>query len=253
MIDKGVWVVPESIDKSVGTETHSKSVRTQYNPLDLINDEIIEKSPVTSVLKVKFTAPKSREKHTNTDLTFPPFAHITFHSEQDIALDQVFSDQAESEVEDFEINIGKTVPLYEPVSSDSETDDDVDHEDFNPTDNNIFFDTNTIPLTEPKILMFWSCLVTLFQFCFTCFKKNTFTKVITCGTLLIVNIRCFNNHKHKWSSQSIIKGSGAGNLFLSASILFSGNSYVRIAEMFNIFNFFKNFIIKSKKQFCSLH
>ena len=255
MVDKCVWVVPDTVDKSIGTETHSKSVRTQYNPLDLIDitdEEIIENHPpVTPVLKVKFTTPESREKHTNTELTFPPFAHITFHNAQDIADEQMLSDQAESEAEDFEVN---TDPLYNPVS-DSETDEEADNEPVSPISDNIFFNTQTTPLTEPKFLVFWSCLVTLCQFCFTCFKKTTITKVITRGALLVVKMNCPNNHKHRWTSQPIIKGSGAGNLLLSASILFSGNTYVRIEEMFNIINFliFSKTIIKSRKQFCTLH
>ena len=135
MVDKSVWAFPESIDKSVGTQF--KSVRTQYNPLDLAdtNDEIVEKS-LTPILKVKIATPKNREKCTNTDLTFPPFANITFRNEREIAPDQLCNDQTESEIEDFEIDAGKeTDPLYEPFNSDFETDDDVNHDDISPTDN----------------------------------------------------------------------------------------------------------------------
>ena len=80
----------------------------------------------------------------------------------------MLSDQAESEDEDFEVN---TDPLYNPVS-DSETDEEADNEPISPISDNIFFNTQTTPLIEPKFLVIWSCLVTLFQFCFTCFKKQ---------------------------------------------------------------------------------
>ena len=54
------------------------------------------------------------------------------------------------------------------------------------------------------------------------------------ATLLVVHTKCPNKHIHKWQSQPTINGSGAGNMLLSAAILFSGNTYVRISEMFSM-------------------
>ena len=51
-------------------------------------------------------------------------------------------------------------PLYEPENQYSSTSDE---EDFDKE--NCFSAMETAPASEPKFLVFWSCLVTLFQFC----------------------------------------------------------------------------------------
>ena len=53
----------------------------------------------------------------------------------------------------------------------------------------------------------------------------------TCGSMLSVKIRCINNHDDFcWTSQPMIKNMPAGNLLTSAAILFSGNTFSRIAQ-----------------------
>ena len=84
--------------------------------------------------------------------------------------------------------------------------------------------------------VFWTSLMSLFRFCFTCFQKTIITSVKTRGTLLTVTMTCPKKHVHKWQSQSIINRIGAGNLLLSASILYSGNTFTRISEMLSSIN-----------------
>ena len=52
--------------------------------------------------------------------------------------------------------------------------------------------------------------------------------------MVCVNLFCSNNHRTTWRSQPLIRGTGMGNLTLSAGILFSGNTFQRIKEMLDI-------------------
>ena len=92
------------------------------------------------------------------------------------------------------------------------------------------------PNKEPKFIVFWSCLVSLFQTCFTCHQTARITKMITRGTLLMLTITCVNNHSFKWCSQPRIGAMAMGNLLLASSILYSGNTYTRIKEMMDMIN-----------------
>ncbi|XP_057311862.1 uncharacterized protein LOC130649578 [Hydractinia symbiolongicarpus] len=97
--------------------------------------------------------------------------------------------------------------------------------------------------SDAQFLVFWSCLLTLFQVCFTCLQKTCITRVVKRGTLIIVTSICPNKHVFSWQSQPIVNGRAAGNLLLSAAILYSGNTYARIAEMMSILRL--QFISKS--------
>ena len=49
--------------------------------------------------------------------------------------------------------------------------------------------------------------------------------------MLIVNMICRNHHATEWCSQPNIQGMATGNLLLSVSILFSGNTFQRTKEI----------------------
>ena len=61
-------------------------------------------------------------------------------------------------------------------------------------------------------------------------------KVVTHGSVLVVDFLCQRGHDSKWSINSIADS----DLFLSAGILFSGNTLEHIKEMMTIANI--NFI-----------
>ena len=58
-----------TVDKAVGKYTTTKSVRTQYNPLYVLNT-LETTETCKNDLKVKWPTSKRREKAVNTDLTF---------------------------------------------------------------------------------------------------------------------------------------------------------------------------------------
>ena len=83
-------------------------------------------------------------------------------------------------------------------------------------------------------IVFWSSLVTLFARCFTCFFSTKSLIRNTRGSLLIVQTVCINRHKNIWKSQPSVKRQWLGNIRMSAAVLFSANTFTRIAEYFRL-------------------
>ena len=227
MLDKSVGTESiKTVDKCIGNNVVRKSVRTQYNSLHTSKVETVSQSP-QQLLKVKISVPKVRDKCVNTEFSFPPNTNIKFYSDTEGDGDEI--KETETEVETETDDVEKSDSTYIPEYTES-SDDSSDPEE------SCFDYTNTTPVREPKFLVFWTCLMSLFRFCFTCFQKTTITCVKTRGTLMTVTMTCPKKHVHKWQSQPIINGMGAGNLLLSASILYSGNTFTRISEMLSSIN-----------------
>ena len=91
-------------------------------------------------------------------------------------------------------------------------------------------------LKEPKYLVFWSSLLLLFCYCFTCKEKTNILSARTRGTLLVVTMKCHNKHIHTWRSQPMVNNTGEGNILLSGAILYNRNTFKRISEMFDSIN-----------------
>ena len=66
----------------------------------------------------------------------------------------------------------------------------------------------------------------------SCFIDNVSVK----GTLLSIKTICIRNHEIVWKSQPEIKRNAAGNVLLSAAILYSANTFARISEMLKMIN-----------------
>ena len=54
--------------------------------------------------------------------------------------------------------------------------------------------------------------------------------------MLIITLLCAENHEIVWYSQPNLSGMAAGNIFLSAAILFTCNTFQRIKELLNVIN-----------------
>ena len=88
----------------------------------------------------------------------------------------------------------------------------------------IFSSSSTFPPIHrrKKFVVFEECLLSLFQTCHKCGQENTDITTKTIGTYLHIKQYCsvcFN--VFTWNSQPFIKNQPAGNILLSASILFS--------------------------------
>ena len=85
--------------------------------------------------------------------------------------------------------------------------------------------------------VFWSSLSILFKFCLSCHKLAWIENIVTGGALLIVKMNCIDGDESEWHSHPIVDScKNMGNLLLSSSILYSGNTYKRIQEMMNMIN-----------------
>ena len=56
------------------------------------------------------------------------------------------------------------------------------------------------------------------------------------GSMLIVTLLCAENQETVWYSQANLSNMAAGNIFLSAAILFTGNTFQPIKEVMDMIN-----------------
>ena len=223
------------IDQSV----RSKSVKVQCNePIPC--DKCKRSQPLIKI--TKRTPLNTRNKSCNTDLSFNPFDEILF-SKKSIGLDQnqlLPSTPSKNDFEPEEIETPKKtrkadlqdkdfIPseLEESESESTEASTSKGPISSLPTDDVI---------SEPKLLVFWSCLITLFTFCRKCFQDCLIEKVTFKGTSVSVTTRCNKDHEVTWHSQPEINKAWTGNILLSAAILYSGNTFQRISELFQMIN-----------------
>ena len=114
---------------------------------------------------------------------------------------------------------------YEPDSSDCS---DIEDEEVNPS---TVLNSNTNDVNA--YIVFWPMLLQLLTFCLNCRCAASITNIITRGSQLTVTLLCINGHQTSWNSQPSVRGMSQGNLLISASILFTGNTFGRISELFN--------------------
>ena len=88
---------------------------------------------------------------------------------------------------------------------------------------------------EAKFLVFFSALMELFIVCTKCLSADCAVDIKERGTSISVTQNCSScTFSRTWNSQPLIgsKGTPAGNLMLSASILFSGTSPSKVLRVF---------------------
>jgi ribonuclease HI len=120
--------------------------------------------------------------------------------------------------------LSDTGSSYCPSASDddSETDDE--------------YSSDTAPAVEKKFIVFESQLHKLFKICQHCGSSIDTTTQINQGSMVAIATNCLNGHSVSWQSQPLIEGTAAGNILIPASILFSGNTYKRIADFAKYLN-----------------
>ncbi|XP_077517284.1 uncharacterized protein LOC144128085 isoform X1 [Amblyomma americanum] len=92
-----------------------------------------------------------------------------------------------------------------------------------------------LPQDDRKFIIFESCLKELFQVCRKCFAPCKSVSRVS-GTWLQIQTLCANHHFLTWSSQPMINGKAAGNVLMSAAMLFAGTSPTSALRMFNYVN-----------------
>lgn len=92
------------------------------------------------------------------------------------------------------------------------------------------------PQSESKFIVFLSCLMQLFQFCPLCNEPATAEVSNVVGTCIHVTQKCLTcSYARVWRSQPYVKKIPAGNLLLSAAILYSGSMISQTLRMLKIF------------------
>ena len=116
------------------------------------------------------------------------------------------------------------------VTARDQSDPDYNMDSTGEVDDSDIHEDNTQCVTERKYIVFESCLLSLFTYCHICGKANR-VETQSRGTLLAVTATCPDDHTQKWSSQSLLGSSGAGNILLAAAILYSGTTYSSFAHL----------------------
>ena len=160
-------------------------------------------------------SPEMKNAATQTELTAEP-TQPQFTTEAQYEVDQLFDIESTSDCSDSD-NSDNTF-----VASGDEYDTD---QEFNDSNHNV---------KNSAFIVFWTSLCTLFVNCFTCFAKTTKIVKNVRGSLLNVKTYCINGHCYTWYSQPFINRYACGNIKLSASVLFSANTFAKIAEYFRL-------------------
>jgi solute carrier family 8 (sodium/calcium exchanger) len=89
--------------------------------------------------------------------------------------------------------------------------------------------------SEPKYIVFWSCLLQLFTWlcCPNCGMKGMGSSKHVIGTLLLIKFTCHQcGAVNSWKSQPSIGNFSAGNILLSGAILYSGCVARKVLRVF---------------------
>ena len=160
--------------------------------------------------------------------------------------DPIGSNTAEFGVQcDFMSNFD--LPSDNEMPSESEKSDDLD-ESFVPTEESVDEDESNdescggangrtmSKALKSAFIVYWSSLLILFKTCLhsTCILPAVITDIATKGSQLVVKLRCSGNHVSTWRSQPNVNRYAEGNLVGAAAVLFSANTFQRIANFFDM-------------------
>ena len=103
-----------------------------------------------------------------------------------------------SQIQNYNLFLPKTLQLFQMNSSDQPYNSEETSESDYSSDTSQQWDQSLENnfLKEPKYLAFWSSLLLLFCYCFTCKEKTKISSARTRGTLLVVTMKCHNKHIH---------------------------------------------------------
>ena len=99
-----------------------------------------------------------------------------------------------------------------------------------------YSDSSVNTPSKTAFVVYWSSLILLLRNCLTCSLPATIKNIKVKGSQLIVKLACPNHHENIWKSQSTVNRYSQGNLTLSAAVLFSANTFEKIAKYFDIAN-----------------
>ena len=130
---------------------------------------------------------------------------------------------------------------FKDTHDDDDDDDDEGDSDFTDMDESWSEDSDSSNETDEakelvqgkKYLVFESELYKLFTKCPKCYSPTIHINNHMVDSMLSISYSCLNGHSSKWNSQPLLNAMPAGNLLVSAAILFSGNTYTNINSFSN--------------------
>ena len=101
-------------------------------------------------------------------------------------------------------------------------------------DSDVFDNEEDKQITSPSkaaFIVYWTSLIVLLKLCLhsTCLMPATITNLAFKGSQLIVKLKSQEGHETEWKSQLNCNHYSVGNLTSAASVLFSANTYQRLA------------------------
>ena len=118
------------------------------------------------------------------------------------------------------------------VGDDDDDDDDVDVKQMTMVD----VHTNSGVHKEQKHIVFESSIANLFQRCQICGACITCLQKRNVGSMVTFVSTCIEGHDFKWYSQPMIRKMPAGNLLLSAAMLYTGASFTQMSSFAKLLN-----------------
>ena len=90
--------------------------------------------------------------------------------------------------------------------------------------------------SKPAFIVYWTLLLVLLKHCLytACVLTTIITDIAYKGFQLIVKMKCPEGHTTTWKSQPNFNHYSVGNLTSAASVLFSANTYKRLANFFDL-------------------
>ena len=164
-------------------------------------------------------------KETQTDVVFEETSilKVDFGVQCDIGL-QELQDQQEH----------FPIPL---TSSGTEESDEQSSEEFSESEDESQTDSSQKP-SKAAFIVYWTSLMILLEKCLfpACALSSDVANIIYKGSQLIVTMKCQGGHTITWNSQPNCNHYSVGNLVGAASVLFSANTYQRLASFFELAN-----------------
>ena len=91
-------------------------------------------------------------------------------------------------------------------------------------------------IAQRKMIVFEDCLLELFKVCNICLDQCSSKIKTVCGTMIMVESYCENNHVRTWYSHPMSKQIPWGNVLCCAALLFSGSSPAKAISLLAMSN-----------------
>ncbi|XP_021342022.1 uncharacterized protein LOC110454168 isoform X2 [Mizuhopecten yessoensis] len=152
-------------------------------------------------------------------------------------IDNIFDqEEVDMDVDDSDQSAMSDDQDYNPDLDSDEDDDDDDGNDDYETDMNYVLSGDSDVASEKQFLVSESALHRVLSVCKTCHGMCKTVINYSKGTMISTTSVCPFGHVYEWKSQSCHNSLPWSNLLVSAAVFFSGSSFSKVCQLFNIMN-----------------